>query len=43
MWSYQPRQKATQGLIMVDMEAAITVLMKKWADGHSLSMKEKAA
>ena len=28
---------------MVDMGAAITLLIKKWADAHSLTMKEKAA
>ena len=28
---------------MVDMGTAITLLMKKWADAHGLTMKEKAA
>ena len=28
---------------MVDMGAVITLLMKKWADAHGLTMKEKAA
>ena len=28
---------------MVDMGAAITLLMKKWADAHGLAIKEKAA
>ena len=28
---------------MVDMGVAITLLMKKWTDAHSLTMKEKAA
>ena len=28
---------------MVDTGAAITLLMKKWADAHGLTMKEKAA
>ena len=28
---------------MVDTFAAITLLMKKWADAHGLTMKEKAA
>ena len=29
--------------MMVDMGAAITLLTKKWADAHSLTVKEKAA
>ena len=29
--------------MMVDMGAAITLLMKKWADAHGLTVKEKAA
>ena len=28
---------------MVDNSAAITLLIKKWADTHSLTMKEKVA
>ena len=28
---------------MVDMGMAITLLMRKWADTHGLTMKEKAA
>ena len=28
---------------MVDMGVAITLLMKKWADAHGLTVKEKAA
>ena len=28
---------------MVDMGVAITLLMKKWADAHGLTMKEKVA
>ena len=28
---------------MVDMATAITLLMKKWADAHGLTVKEKAA
>ena len=28
---------------MVDMGAAITLLMKKWVDTHGLTVKEKAA
>ena len=28
---------------MVNIGAAITLLMKKWADAHGLTMKEKAA
>ena len=28
---------------MVDMGVAITLLTKKWADSHGLTMKEKAA
>ena len=28
---------------MVDMGAAITLLMKKWADTHGLTVKEKVA
>ena len=28
---------------MVDMGAAITLLMKKWADAHRLTMREKVA
>ena len=28
---------------MVDTGAAITLLMKKWADAHRLTMKEKVA
>ena len=28
---------------MVDMGAAITILTKKWADSHGLTMKDKAA
>ena len=28
---------------MVNMRAAITLLTKKWADAHSLAVKEKAA
>ena len=28
---------------MVDTGAAITLLTKKWADAHGLTMKEKAA
>ena len=28
---------------MVDMGVAITLLMKKWADAHELTMKEKVA
>ena len=28
---------------MVDTGAAITLLMKKWADAHGLTVKEKAA
>ena len=28
---------------MVDMGMAITLLMKKWADTHGLTVKEKAA
>ena len=28
---------------MVNMGAAITLLMKKWADAHGLTMKEKVA
>ena len=28
---------------MVDMGAAITLLMKKWVGAHGLTMKEKAA
>ena len=28
---------------MVDTGAAITLLIKKWADAHGLTMKEKAA
>ena len=30
-----------QGLMMVDMGAAIILLAKKWTDAHSLTMKEK--
>ena len=29
--------------MMVNMGVAITLLMKKWADAHGLTMKEKAA
>ena len=29
--------------MMVEMGMAITLLMKKWADTHSLTVKEKAA
>ena len=29
--------------MMVDMGMAITLLMKKWANAHSLTAKEKAA
>ena len=29
--------------MMVNMRAAITLLTKKWADAHSLAVKEKAA
>ena len=29
--------------MMVDIGVAITLLMKKWADTHGLTMKEKAA
>ena len=29
--------------MMVDIGMAITLLMKKWADAHGLTMKEKAA
>ena len=29
--------------MMVDMGAAITLVMKNWADAHGLTMKEKAA
>ena len=29
--------------MMVDMGAAITLLMKKWVDAHGLTTKEKAA
>ena len=29
--------------MMVDMDMAITLLMKKWADAHGLTMKEKVA
>ena len=29
--------------MMVDMGTAITLLMKKWADAHSLTVKEKVA
>ena len=29
--------------MMVDTGAAITLLMKKWADAHGFTMKEKAA
>ena len=29
--------------MMVDTGMAITLLMKKWADAHGLTMKEKAA
>ena len=29
--------------MIVDMGAAITLLMRKWADAHGLTMKEKAA
>ena len=29
--------------MMVDMGVAITLLMKKWADAHGLTMREKAA
>ena len=29
--------------MMVDTGAAITLLMKKWADAHSLTIKEKAS
>ena len=39
----QPRGEATQGLIMVNMGVAIMLLMKKLADAHGLTMKEKAA
>ena len=28
---------------MVDMDVAITLLTKKWADAHGLTVKEKAA
>ena len=28
---------------MVDMDVAITLLMKKWADTHGLTVKEKVA
>ena len=35
--------EATKGLLMVDMGMAITLLMKKWADTHGLTVKEKAA
>ena len=37
-----PRGEATKGLIMVNKGAAITLLTKKWADTHSLTIKEKA-
>ena len=29
--------------MIVDMEVAITLLMKNWVDAHGLTMKEKAA
>ena len=29
--------------MMVDTGMAITLLIKKWADGHGLTMKEKLA
>ena len=32
-----------QGLMMVDMGAAIMLLIKKWADVLGLTMKEKVA
>ena len=42
-WGDQPKGEATKGLMMVDMGAAITLLIKKWADAHGLTMKEKEA
>ena len=42
-WGYQSRGKAMQSLMMVDTGAAITLLIKKWADTHGLTIKEKAA
>ena len=41
MWVVQPRGEAIQGLIMVDTGAPITLLTKKWADAHGLTVKEK--
>ena len=43
MWGDQPKGEATNGLMMVDMGIAITLLMKKWADAHGLTVKKKAA
>ena len=43
MWGDKPRFEATQVLMMVDMGVAITLLNKKWADSHGLTMKEKGA
>ena len=42
-WGDEPRGRATQGLMMVDMGVAIMLLIKKWADAHGLTMKEKVA
>ena len=40
----QPKghSKAIKGLIMVDIVVAM-VLIKKWADAHGLTIKEKVA
>ena len=42
-WVDQPKRDATKGLMMVGMGVAITLLIKKWADTHGLTVKEKVA
>ena len=45
MWGDQSKShgEATQSLMMVDTVTAIILLIKKWVDAHSLTMKENAA
>ena len=45
MWGDQSKGhgEAMQGFMMIDMGAAITLPMKKWANAHGLTVKKKVA